>query len=173
MESANLRTDAKRFIVSKSPQKPTSLSWDITSMVETINITVGQRDICLILCILNDNIGEAEFMELFPTQTDLCDDKCESDESVKALENFFCEPKQKNVNAKFSLDGVVLSLYFDSGELLSSPVRDLNHGLCKLELDDIVTSFTVYTDGSLDGKLSVNAILIEEIGPICNVPERQ
>ncbi|KRT80524.1 hypothetical protein AMK59_6502, partial [Oryctes borbonicus] len=57
---------------------------------------------------------------------------------------------------------------FDSGELLSSPIRDLNHGLCRFEINEIATSCVLFTDRSLDGKLSVDGLSIEEIGPDAN-----
>lgn len=60
-------------------------------------------------------------------------------------------------------------LFFDAGELLSSPIRDLNHGLCKLEINDIDASLVIYTDRSSDGKLSVDTIIVEEIGPDANI----
>lgn len=158
---------------SKSPQK--TLSWEVCALLDAISITLGQRDLSILLCICKDNFGEAEVLDVFLTEEMLPSpsDQSDSDHSVKALETFFCEPKQKSVITKFSLEGVKLSLYFDSGELLSSPVRDLNHGLCIFELDDVFVFVTVYTDRSLDGKLSVDSVLIEEIGPSVNIPERQ
>lgn len=171
VESFNMCLDAKRFIYVKPVNK--TLSWDFSAILDTIHITLGQRDVCIMCSILKDNMGEGDIIDMFPEQQEIAQPLEDSEKSMKALETFFCEPKQKGVTAKLSLDGIKLSLYFDSGEVLSSPVRDLNHGLCKFELADICSSFTIYTDKSLDGRLSIDNVLIEEIGPNANVLEKQ
>lgn len=172
VEPFNMCLDAKRFIYVKPVNK--TLSWDLNAVLDTIHVTLGQRDVCIMCCILKDNMGEGDIIDLFPEQEETPPSVAEdTDKSMKALETFFCEPKQKSVISKLLLDGVKLSLYFDSGEVLSSPVRDLNHGLCKFELADICTTFTVYSDKSLDGKLSIDNVLVEEIGPNANVLEKQ
>lgn len=170
IEPFNMCLDAKRFIYTKPVCK--TLSWELDAILDTIHVTLGQRDVCIMCCIFKDNMGEGDIVDLFPEQ-ELIQATDDAEKSMKALETFFCEPKQKSITSKLSLDGVQLSLYFDSGEVLSSPMRDLNHGLCKFELTDISTSFTIYTDKSLDGKLSIHSVLIEEIGPNANVLEKQ
>lgn len=140
--------------------------------MDIMHITLGQRDLSTIIAIYTDNIGEGMILDLFPVANKSPTQEKEVDETVKTLEAFFCEPKHKDITVKFCFDGIQLTLFFDSGELLSSPIRDLNHGLCRLVIEDILTCFAVYTDRSLDGKLAVDSILIEEIGPDANIYDK-
>lgn len=151
-----------------SPKLASSV-WEIDSILESIQVTLGQKDLTTILAICTDNIGEGKILDLFPTQIRSPTDATDTDETVKTLEAFFSEPKMKNITAKNRIDEIKVMLFFDSGELLSSPIRDLNHGLCKVEIIDVDFSFVVYNDKSLDGKLSVDKICIEEIGPDVNI----
>ncbi|KAG5885875.1 hypothetical protein JTB14_019138 [Gonioctena quinquepunctata] len=164
VEPITLNMDIKRFSSSKTSQN----SWDIDSIIDSIQVTLGQRDLTTIMSIYTDNIGEGKILDLFPVQSKSPMHSVEFDDSVRTLEAFFSEPKQKNVSAKSTIEEIKLMLFFDSGELLSSPIRDLSHGLCKLEILDIDVSFFVYNDKSLDGKLSVDTFIIEEIGPEAN-----
>lgn len=168
IEPINLNFDIKRYTNIKSAQK----FWDVDGALDCIQVTLGQRDISTILSIYKDNIGEGKIVDLFPNQITAPHCTFAIDETVKTLEAFFCEPKQKNIVAKFALDEITLLLFFDSGELLSSPIRDLNHGLCKFKIAEVNTTFTIYTDGSLDGKLSADGVLIEEIGPDANIYDK-
>ncbi|CAH1186159.1 unnamed protein product [Phyllotreta striolata] len=161
IEPLSLNMDIKRFTNMKSSQT----TWDIDSIIDGIQITLGQRDLIVIMSIYTDNIGEGKLLDIFPAQIKSPTDYLCTDETVRNLEAFFCEPKQKIVVAKCTVEEIKVTLFFDSGELLSSPVRDLNHGLCKLEINDIDVSVLIYNDKSLDGKLSVDAMRIEEIGP--------
>lgn len=125
-----------------------------------------------ILSIFTENIGEGRIIDLLPISDEIDKYIQENDEAVKNLEAFFCEPRQRHIVAKFAMDGLQLSLFFDSGELLSSPIRDLNHGMCKMEISDVSLNSVSYTDGSLDGKLSVDVVTVTEIGPNSNSYDR-
>lgn len=171
IEPFNLCLDAKRFTYTKPINK--TLTWDFNAILDPIHITLGQRDVCIMCCILKDNMEEGGIVNIFPEQEIIEKPKEDAEISVRALETFFCEPKQKSITAKFGMDGIKLSLYFDSGEVLSSPMRDMNHGLCKFELSDISVSLTTHTDKTMDGKLSIDSILVEEIGPNSNVLKKQ
>ncbi|XP_057653630.1 intermembrane lipid transfer protein VPS13A-like [Diorhabda carinulata] len=166
IEPVNLNMDIKRYTNSKNPQS----TWEIDGIIDSIHVTLGQRDIITMISIFTDNIGEGKILDLFPTPvkspTDILG--LGSDETVRNLEAFFCESKQKCITAKCCIEEIKLLLFFDSGELLSSPIRDLNHGLCKLEIIDIDVSISIYNDKSLDGKLSIDTMYIEEIGPDVN-----
>lgn len=162
----------KQSVVNASSGNGRRLNWDIDGVMDTIQITLGQKDLTTLLSIYTDNIGEGKLLDLFPTSDKSVTPSIETDEAVKTLEAFFCEPKQKDVCVKFSFDGLSLLLFFDSGEMLSSPIRDLNHGLSKFEVIDMAMSFVVYTDKSLDGKLSIDMIQIEEIGPDANAHDK-
>ncbi|KAK9875024.1 hypothetical protein WA026_005834 [Henosepilachna vigintioctopunctata] len=168
IEPFQLNVDIKNYIAEKTYVK----SWDIDGIVDVIEITLGQRDLQTILSICTENIGEGQFTDYLPATRETAFNCFENDETVKNLEAFFCEPKQKNVVAKFAIDGLKLSLFFDSGELLTSPIRDLSHGMCQFEICDVSLYTVSYTDKSLDGKLSVDKITINEIGPNVNVHER-
>ncbi|XP_017782614.1 PREDICTED: vacuolar protein sorting-associated protein 13A-like [Nicrophorus vespilloides] len=171
IEPFKMNMDVKRFIpLTKSAYK--TLTWEIDGIMQAFLITLGQKDLSIILSIYTDNIGEGNMIELFPDSVNSPTKAPESDEVVRNLEAFFCEPKQRNISVKFRFDGINLGLFFDSGELLSSPIRDLNHGLCRFDVIDIGTSFIIYTDYSLDGKLYVDSIEIEEIGPDANSHNR-
>ncbi|KAF5273457.1 hypothetical protein FQA39_LY07474 [Lamprigera yunnana] len=164
--------DVKRYIThSKTVKK--MLSWDIDGVMDAIQVTLGQRDLSIILAVYVDNIGEGKILDLIPTTITGSSDTLEVDNTVKTLEAFFCEPKHKDISLRLSIDGIKLLLFFDSGEMLSSPIRDLNHGLCKFEIVDILSSLCIYTDKSFDGKLSVDGLLIEELGPDANVYDKE
>lgn len=168
IDPISLNMDIKRNSVLKTSQS----TWDIDCIIDLIQITLGQRDLTIIMSIFTENIGEGKIMDLLPNKPDRQSDNTELDDSVKNLEAFFCEPKLKQVVAKYNIEEIKVMLFFDSGELLSSPIRDLNHGLCKLEILEIDSSITIYSDGSLDGKLSVDKIVMEEIGPNANASDK-
>ncbi|XP_030755861.1 vacuolar protein sorting-associated protein 13A-like [Sitophilus oryzae] len=166
IEPTCLKMDIKKLTNLKSQQK----TWEIDSIMDKIEVTLGQKDLAMIMAIYTDNIGEAKIVDLLPEQIKSpIAEIFEQDDDVRELEAFFCEPKQKFLVGKCKIDEVKIVLFFDSNELLSSPIRDLNHGLCKLEVNDIDTSVVIYTDKSSDGKLSIDKILIEEIGPDANI----
>ncbi|KAL1509464.1 hypothetical protein ABEB36_004192 [Hypothenemus hampei] len=166
IEPICINMDIKKSTNMKTTQK----TWEIDAVLEKIEVTLGQKDLSMIMSIYTDNIGEAKIVDLLPEQIrSPISEIFDQDNNVRELEAFFCEPKQKFLTAKCKIDEVKVVLFFDANELLSSPIRDMNHGLCKLEINDIDTSLLTYTDNSSDGKLSVDTILIEEIGPDTNV----
>ncbi|KAB0792527.1 hypothetical protein PPYR_14486 [Photinus pyralis] len=172
VEPVHVQLDVKHFIShSKSVKK--LFTWDIDGALDVIQITLGQRDLSIILAVYVDNIGEGKLIDLIPTTIKTYQEAIENDDTVKTLEAFFCEPKQKDISLKFSVDAVKVLLFFDSGELLSSPIRDLNHGLCKFEISDILTSLIIFTDKSFEGKLSIDSLLIEELGPDANIYDKE
>lgn len=159
--------------IKRSSNLKTSINtWDIDCIVDIIQITLGQRDLTIIMSIFTDNIGEGKLTDLLTNRRDSQVEYTDLEDSVKTLEAFFCEPKLKHITAKCNIEEIKIMLFFDSGELLSSPIRDLNHGLCKLEILEIDSSITFYSDRSLDGKLSVEKLVLEEIGPNTNVADK-
>ena len=66
---------------------------------------------------------------------------------------------------RFILDGVELKLFSDMDEVLSSPVRDLNHGLAKLTAGETMLQMEYCSDGSLEVKASLQSLLVEDIRP--------
>ncbi|KAH1005296.1 hypothetical protein HUJ04_006309 [Dendroctonus ponderosae] len=164
VEPICINMDIKKYTNAKTLQK----NWEIGAILEKIELTLGQKDLAMLMAIYSDNIGEAKLVDLLPEEIRSPISDTLQDDNVRELEAFFSEPKQKFVTGKCRIEEVKLVLFFDAGELLSSPIRDLNHGLCKLEINDIDTSVVVYTDKSSDGKLSIDTILVEEIGPDAN-----
>lgn len=165
IEPVGVHLDIKRFTTTT---KKRATTWDIIGDMDTIQIMLGQKDLSTIVAIYTDNIGEGKIIDLFPMSITSPTKNLHTDETVKNLEAFFCEPKQKDITVRMCFDGITIMFFFDSGELLSSPIRDLNHGLCKIEIIDIGASLVVYTDKSLEGKLAVDTLVIEEIGPDAN-----
>lgn len=147
-------------------------TWDIDCIVDLIQITLGQRDLTIIMSIITDNIGEGKLMDLLTKRKEDQNQHTEFEDSVKNLEAFFCEPKLKHVTGKCNIEEIKIMLFFDSGELLSSPIRDLNHGLCKLQIIEIDSCITFYSDSSVDGKVSVEKLVLEEIGPNTNIADK-
>lgn len=47
-------------------------------------------------------------------------------------------------------------------QVLSSPVRDLNHGLCKLCFGETINTWDFYSDKSLKMKLSLQNCLLQD-----------
>lgn len=165
IEPLGVNFDIKKH--SKSAQN----IWDIVGTLESTQITLGQKDVILLLSIFKENFGERSIRDIFSNTQ--FDNAAVGDKTVKSLEAFFCEPKQKNVFIKFSLEEISLLLFFDSGEILSSPIRDLNHGLCKWKFLDINLTCNFYTDGSLDGKFTTDNVQIEEIGLEANISDKE
>lgn len=50
-------------------------------------------------------------------------------------------------------------------EVLSSPVRDLNHGLARLSAGETTVQLDCYTDSTLEVKASLQSLLLEDIRP--------
>lgn len=47
-------------------------------------------------------------------------------------------------------------------QVLSSPVRDLNHGLCKLSFGETINTWDFYSDKSVKMKLSLQSCLLQD-----------
>jgi hypothetical protein len=50
-------------------------------------------------------------------------------------------------------------------QILSSPVRDMNHGLCKLDIGEAILSAETFTDHSSELKMALQSCLLEDIRP--------
>lgn len=58
-----------------------------------------------------------------------------------------------------------LKLFSDVDEVLSSPVRDLNHGLAKLTAGEATLQIDYFSDSSTEMRASLQSLLIEDIRP--------
>lgn len=56
--------DIKKHTNSKTLQK----NWEIDSVLEKVEVTLGQKDLSMIMAIYTDNIGEAKLVDLLPEQ---------------------------------------------------------------------------------------------------------
>lgn len=66
-----------------------------------------------------------------------------------------------------------LKLFSDLDEILSSPVRDMNHGLANLSAGEATLLFDYYSDKSMEMKASLQSLLIEDIRPDTSVVIRR
>lgn len=187
LEPLSIRLDVKRTITTPRSAAPISVvpkppTWDIDGVIDSIKVTVGQRDLSTILAVYADNVSEGLFVELSPDTANsrpldsgttspppspVVETNTETDENVRSLEVFFCqgEAKHKEITIKIFLEELQLSLFADCEELLSSPVRDFSRGLCRLDVGEIQFSGDVFNDTGLEAKLSVRSIEIEDIRP--------
>lgn len=67
--------------------------------------------------------------------------------------------------SRFTLEGIELKLFSDMDEVLSSPVRDLNHGLAKMTAGETTLQLDYFSDGSMEVKASLQSLLVEDIRP--------
>ncbi|XP_014604811.1 PREDICTED: vacuolar protein sorting-associated protein 13C-like [Polistes canadensis] len=138
--------------------------------IDFVCINLSQRDLQSIMSVWKENISKVILSQR----------KCEnkrffmvdkSSESVntenamvKKLEVFLAQNEANlcEININLTLDGIQLNLFLDSDEVLSSPVRDLNHGLCKLNFGEIINTFDFYSDNSLQMKFSLQSIILQD-----------
>lgn len=70
---------------------------------------------------------------------------------------------RKDTIARFSIDSITIDLYNDIGEDLSSPIRDLNNGLCKLTFWEATVFMEKYYDGNVEMKMALQTCVLEDI----------
>ncbi|KAF7285850.1 hypothetical protein GWI33_009822 [Rhynchophorus ferrugineus] len=103
IEPTCLKMDVKKVTNLKTSQK----TWEVDSILEKIEVTLGQKDLAMIMAIYTDNIGEAKIIDLLPEQIKSpIAEIFEQDDNVRELEAFFCEPKQKFLVGKCKIDEV-------------------------------------------------------------------
>lgn len=64
IEPICINMDIKKYTNAKTLQK----NWEIDSILEKIEVTLGQKDLAMIMAIYNDNIGEAKLVDLLPEE---------------------------------------------------------------------------------------------------------
>ena len=69
---------------------------------------------------------------------------------------------RKDVQIKFVIDSIIIDLYNDMGEVISSPIRDLNHGLCRLTLTESSLFLEKYYDSSMEVTFTLQSCLLED-----------
>ncbi|VVC88043.1 unnamed protein product, partial [Leptidea sinapis] len=90
-----------------------------------------------------------------------------SELQVRKLQAFFAqgEPVRKESLLRFTLEGIELNLFSDIDEVLSSPVRDLSHGLAKLTSGEASLVIYYFSDDSVEMKASLHSLLVEDVRP--------
>ncbi|XP_047103973.1 vacuolar protein sorting-associated protein 13A-like [Schistocerca piceifrons] len=186
LEPLNARLDIKRMVayhhtMTNLPPTPGPylqqhrdyLLYDVNGGMEIVHINLGQRDLATLLSVWNDNLAEGKLMDTHlnshppsplepPTPTDHNEDS-----TVRKLQAFFnqSEHSRHEVSIRLNLEGIQLRLFSDMDEILSSPVRDMNHGLCKLAVGEATISVDTYSDHSLHLKMCLQCFLLEDIRP--------
>ncbi|KAK6636914.1 hypothetical protein RUM43_010578 [Polyplax serrata] len=178
LEPIHARFDVKRFVggpvtmlkmdnTNKYREIPL---FEIFGNLEPVKISFGQKDLYTFLSVWRDNFGDRRFLESSwwwksvspidgrtPTEND--------DFFVRKLQVFLShsDAGRKDTIARFSIDSITIDLYNDIGEDLSSPVRDLNNGLCKLTFWEATVFMEKYYDGNVEMKMALQTCVLEDI----------
>ncbi|KAG8227036.1 hypothetical protein J437_LFUL013823 [Ladona fulva] len=169
-----------------------SLLYDVQGCVEGIRINLGQRDLATLLAVISDNPAEGSFTETLPSShptsplegatptgigTGPPGVSALEDPAVRRLQAFLCQGGSEQVRReaciRLSFDGLNLNLFNDMDEVLSSPVRDMQHGLCRLELGEATVSMDTFSDHSLELKVALQSCFLEDIRPSNNISIRK
>ncbi|XP_049872672.1 intermembrane lipid transfer protein VPS13A-like isoform X2 [Pectinophora gossypiella] len=169
LEPVSLRCDINRAVsyqqaLSMSSHRELLLCSADVSM-DAVVVNLGQKDLATVLAVWSDNLSEAHYIgNIVPSSPT---EAPAGDTSVKKLQAFFAqgEPIRKEVVIRFTLEGVELKLFSDMDEVLSSPVRDLNHGLARLTAGESSVQLDYYSDGSTELRASLQSLLVEDIRP--------
>ncbi|CAK1541918.1 unnamed protein product [Leptosia nina] len=167
LESISVRCDLKRTIgyaqVSNVPAYRDLLLCEADIIMDTVNINVGQKDLATLFAVWSDNLSEGNYIGMIVPTSPI--GLAPTDVQVKKLQAFFAqgEPVRKESVMRFTLEGLELKLFSDLDEVLSSPVRDLNHGLAKLTAGETTVAFEYFSDNSIEMKASLQSMLIEDI----------
>ncbi|XP_060801512.1 intermembrane lipid transfer protein Vps13 isoform X2 [Amyelois transitella] len=171
LEPVSIRCDVQRAL-----RRDIALEADV--IADTVIINLGQKDLATIFAVWTDNLSDSHYIgSLVPPSSPV--EAPMTDASVKKLQAFFAQGEtiRKEAVLRFTLEGVEFKLFSDMDEVLSSPVRDLNHGLAKLTAGEATLQLDCYSDGSTELKASLQSLLIEDIridaGPIKRVFESQ
>ncbi|XP_028168075.1 vacuolar protein sorting-associated protein 13C-like [Ostrinia furnacalis] len=165
LEPVCARCDMKRLVAGGAGAAREHPALEADVIVDSVLLNVGQRDLATLLAVWADNLSEAHYIgNIVPTSPV---EVAPSDASVKKLQAFLAqgEPIRKEAVFRFTLEGVELKLFSDMDEVLSSPVRDLNHGLAKLTAGEATVQLDYYSDSSTEMKASLQSLLIEDIRP--------
>ncbi|EZA49615.1 Vacuolar protein sorting-associated protein 13A [Ooceraea biroi] len=144
--------------------------FNVQGVIDIVNINLSQKDLKSLILVWQDNISKilllkkvGEHEDRVPMQESEKNSR-HDDVMVRKLEDFLThnETTLCEVNVKLTLEGVQLNLFMDTEEVLSSPVRDLNHGLCKLSFGETVNTWDFYSDKSLKIKLSLQNCLLHD-----------
>ncbi|KAG1650405.1 Vacuolar protein sorting-associated protein 13C [Nymphon striatum] len=167
LEPVKLRIDIKRAIM---PFQHDVLLYDIQGSLDVIKINIGQRDLGTILAIYKENFYEGQFSDSRPPSRPLSPvgiptPVTTESEDVKKLEAFLNTSVDihREISVSFVLEGVQLSLYKDSEEVLSSPLRDASYGLSKFEMGEVSFYMSILNDRAMELKCALQAVTLYDI----------
>ncbi|XP_015594990.1 vacuolar protein sorting-associated protein 13A isoform X2 [Cephus cinctus] len=170
LEPVNIRFDIKRTSEYRSTTGSHKYGLcEVRGSMDLISINVGQKDLMSMFSVWEDNLAKVlgcqggRYNRQSLTNLYL-DNSIAEDATVKKLEVFFAQNEHPSceISTKLTLDGLQLYLFSDAEEILSSPVRDLSHGLCRLTVGEISSSLDIYNDHSINMKVSVKSCLLED-----------
>ncbi|XP_034828930.1 intermembrane lipid transfer protein VPS13A-like isoform X1 [Maniola hyperantus] len=146
---------------------------DANIVMDTVSLNLGQKDLATVLAVWSDNFSEVHYISSTTPSSPV--EIATSEATVKKLQAFFAqgEPVRKESVVRFTLEGIELKLFSDMDEVLSSPVRDLNHGLAKVTAGEANVHFDYYSDSSIEVKASLQSLLIEDIRPDTTIAIRR
>ncbi|XP_065221412.1 intermembrane lipid transfer protein VPS13A-like isoform X2 [Planococcus citri] len=159
------KTDTKRLLLnSTAVNEYDSLSmFDINTTIDMITINLGQKDFSTLNLIWIDSI--LKILAFWNLPKDKLVNSCANEEvNVRKLEAFFyqVESNRKQVTLHVNFEGLLLCLYNDIDEVLSSPVRDENRSLCKFKIGETAINGVIYANGKTEHQLSVQSLLLED-----------
>nr|XP_018900199.1 PREDICTED: vacuolar protein sorting-associated protein 13A-like isoform X1 [Bemisia tabaci] len=149
------------------------LFYKVTGNIDPIIINLDQKDLSTILSIWSDNFCGSSFLKsndlhrwhlISPFEHGVSTGQAE-DHNVRKLQAFLYQHEQirKEISFSIGLDSLQLCLYSDTEEMLSSPIRDLNHALCKLEMREASCLLDVFSDRSEEMKASLQSCVLLDI----------
>ncbi|XP_028982314.1 vacuolar protein sorting-associated protein 13A [Diachasma alloeum] len=165
LEHVEVRLDVKRNIECRRGGAQVYGLCEVVGSVEQLVVNLSQKDLGGILNVWEDNLGKILRMR---GEEGCAGEHCEGyyggDATMRRLEVFFTNEEHPvcEVNMKVSFDGLQINLFSDSDEVLSSPVRDLNNGLGKLNLGEVTLSFELYSNRSMSMKVSLRTCTLED-----------
>ncbi|CAK9828583.1 Intermembrane lipid transfer protein VPS13A [Anthophora retusa] len=171
VEPVHIHFDIKRKTEYRSPMEfQTYGLFNIQGSMDYVNINLSQRDLKSSILVWKDNVSKIILFksicsnEAHSAMEDQSRKASQEDVMVKKLEDFLMHNENSvcEINTKLSLEGLQLNLFLDSEEVLSSPVRDLNHGLCKLTFGEIINTYAFYSDRSMKMKLSLQSCILQD-----------
>ncbi|KAL1131713.1 hypothetical protein AAG570_011326 [Ranatra chinensis] len=182
IEPLSIKFDIKRAVAFHNTMRaliglyvqPSSqiLLYQVVGIVDAIRINLGQRDLSTILNVWTDNFHHGAFIgevsncwhASSPVEPPTPIPQPE-DQNVKKLQAFFSQNEQirRESTVRLTFDGLQIFLFTDCDEIMSSPIRDMNRGLCKLETGEATLSIDIFSDQSLEMKIALQACNLEDI----------
>ncbi|KAF2367875.1 Vacuolar protein sorting-associated protein 13 SHR-binding domain [Trinorchestia longiramus] len=165
-EPAKFRCDIKRCRDSHNREMH---AWDVKIQLGTVRINIGQRDLSVVLGVLSENKGEAQFemaevRSRAATPTIVVTD--DTDENVRKLHAFLTSVDiYKKSTGNITLDSLVVTLYTDMDEQWSSPVRDAAAALARVDVGEVELRADMYSNSSLKAQLTVASCDVFDVRP--------